>query len=219
MADGQLLTDTSDMVAIHNTFRRALNDAPAQIKAVTDGDTERARRLADYLTEVLWLLHVHHEGEDELLYPLLVERAPEHSDLFSDMEAQHASVASSLESATRAAQQFGASGSAADGEEAARACTTLLESLAGHLGEEEEKVLPIAARVISPPEWGALPQHALSQYQGDRIWLLFGLALEPMNDEMRDNLLGHLPPPVLAMWTGGGSDAFTQEISVIRNGA
>ena len=81
--DEPVLIDTSDMVAIHDTFRRAFGDAPAQVAAVKDGDQERARQVADYLEEVCWLLHVHHEGEDELLYPLLKERAPEYTDLFT----------------------------------------------------------------------------------------------------------------------------------------
>jgi hemerythrin-like domain-containing protein len=216
MADDTVLTDTSDMVAIHDTFRRAFRDAPGQIQAVSDGDAETARKVADYLGEVCWSLHVHHEGEDELLYPLLKERVPEHRDLFEQMESQHAAVANSLERASQAVETFGASGSAADGREAANACESVLAVTADHLSEEEEKVLPIAARVISPPEWGALPGHALSQYKGDRMWLPFGLVLEPMSSEMRDNMLAHLPPPVLAMWTGGGADAFAAEMAMIR---
>ena len=216
MPDNPVLTDTSDMVAIHDTFRRAFGDAPGQILSVRDGDTARSRLIADYLGEVCWLLHVHHEGEDELLYPLLEERVPEHRELFERMESQHAEVISSLETATRAIEAFGTSGSAADGRQAADACESVLAATAGHLVEEEESVLPIAARVISPPEWGAMPQHALSQYQGNRIWLPFGLALEPMSSEMRGNLLAHLPPPVLGMWTGGGADAFAAEMASIR---
>jgi len=216
MADDQALIDTRDMVAVHDTFRRALGDAPAQIAAVTDGDNERARQLADYMGEVLWLLHVHHEAEDQLLYPLLEQRAPEHNALFSRMEAQHASVSTSLGAASQAVEQFGKSGSCPDGQAAADACRALLAATAEHLTEEEESVLPIAAGVISLPEWAALPAHGMQQYKGNRMWLPFGLAIEEMPNEMRDNLLAHLPPPVLAMWTGGGSAAFAKEMASIR---
>ena len=115
-----------------------------------------------------------------------------------------------------AAERFGASGSAAEGREAADACEALLAPISEHLLDEEVNVLKLASRVISPPEWAALPFHALSQYRGDRVWLPFGLALEPMNDEMRGNLLSQLPPPVLSMWTDGGSVAFTEEMASIR---
>jgi hypothetical protein len=69
--DDQILTDTRDMLAVHDAVKRAFGDAPSQLGSVGDGDAERARYLADYLGEVLWLLHAHHAGEDELLYPLL----------------------------------------------------------------------------------------------------------------------------------------------------
>ena len=97
----------------------------------------------------------------ELLYPLLCERAAEHQELFSRMDAQHVAVTSSLEAAQHAAKRFGETGSAADGRALAEACESLLETLDVHLSQEEDEVLPIAARVVSPAEWGALPAHAL----------------------------------------------------------
>jgi hemerythrin-like domain-containing protein len=79
MSNAPELTDTRDMKWVHDAFRRALADAPDQLACVQDGDTERAQRLASYLGEVLWLLHAHHDAEDELLYPLLAERVPQSS--------------------------------------------------------------------------------------------------------------------------------------------
>jgi hypothetical protein len=218
-ADNQILTDTRDMLAVHDAFKRAFGDAPGQLASVSDGDAQRARYLADYLGEVLWLLHAHHAGEDELLFPLLSERAPEERELFSRMEAQHAALLSGLQTVESAAEQFGRSGSPVDGQALASACKSLREVLVEHLDQEEQDVLPIAARCVSPPEWGALPAHALSHYEGTRVWLPFGLVLEAMPDDVREDLLAHVPPPVSQMWFGGGSDAFAKEMAVIRGGA
>ncbi len=190
---GPVLTDTRDMIALHDAFKRALRDAPSQIASVVDGDTLRARRFGDYLGEVLWLLHAHHEAEDELLYPLLSERAPEDRGLFSRMEGQHAALTSSTQAVEGATGRFGTSGSAVDGRALAKASESLRDTLTEHLDEEEEAVLPIAARCVSPPEWGAMPAHALSHYPGTRVWLPFGLVLEAMPDDVRENLLAHVP--------------------------
>ncbi len=217
--DDQILTDTRDMLAVHAAFKRAFGDAPRQLASADDGDTQRARYLADYLGEVLWLLHAHHDGEDELLYPLLSERAPEERELFSRMEAQHAALVSSIQAAESAAERFGRSGSVVDGQALASACTSLCEALVEHLDQEETDVLPIAARCVSPPEWGTLPAHALSHYEGTRVWLPFGLVLEAMPDAMREDLLAHVPSPVSQMWFGGGSDAFANEMATIRGSA
>ena len=163
MSNTPALTDTRDMKCIHDAFRRALGDAPDQIASVEDGDSEKAQNLASYLGEVLWLLHAHHDGEDELLYPLLVERVPESKDLFSRMEAQHAAGALRIEAAQEAAERFGKSGSTEDGEALASACRSLLDEVAGHLTEEEAEVVPIASRTVTPEEWGAPPAHESSR--------------------------------------------------------
>ncbi len=216
--DNQIQTDTRDMLAVHNAFKRALEEAPSQLASVGDGDAQRASYLADYLGEVLWLLDAHHTGEDELLYPLLLERAPEERELFSRMAAEHAAVHSSLQATESAAERFGRSGSAVDGQALASACQSLREALVEHLDQEEKDVLPIAARCVSPPEWGALPADTLSHYSGTRVWLPFGLVLEAMPVDVREDLLAHVPPLVSQMWFGGGSDAFAKEMAVIRGG-
>ena len=219
-ATGNVATDTRDMVGIHNTFRRALGDAPGQIGAVREGDRDRAQQLGDYLSEILWLLEVHHSGEDELLYPLLEQRAPEHLELFRQMGAQHATVHTSLEAAKTAAKQFGASGSVADGQAAAVACQALLAATEGHLREEEEMVLPIARHASYPHLSGGqcrlmlCPSIAVTGF-----WLPFGLAFESMPEDIQQSLLAHLPPPAIAMWSGGGSDAFAKEMAQIRRGS
>jgi len=217
-ADGVGLTDTRDMVAVHDALRRALVDAPSQLASVRNGDTQRARYLVDYLDEVLWLLRTHHGGEDELLYPLLSQRAPEGQELFSRMGAQYVAVSSSLAATERAIERFGTSGSVAAGQALASVCEWLRERLVEHLNAEEQDILPIAARCVSPPEWGALSAHALTRYCGTREWLPFGLVLEATPDDGREDLLAHLPPPVSGMWFGGGSDAFAKEMAVIRAG-
>lgn len=216
MADAPALTDTRDMKWVHDAFRRGLGDAPGQIASVEDGDTERAQNLASYLGEVLWLLHAHHNGEDELLYPLLAERVPEAKDLFSRMEAQHGAVTLRIEAAQQATERFGQSGSTEDGEALASACRSLLDEVSGHLTEEEQEVVPIASRTVTPEEWGALPAHVLSQYSGPRLWLPLGLATEMFPDDLREQVFSHVPPPVSEMWYGFGSDAFAKEMATIR---
>lgn len=209
--------DTDDMIWVHNAFRRAFTDAPTQVASVRQGDGERAQYVAGYLAEVLWFLHAHHDGEDELLYPLLRERVPATGALFSRMEAQHDAVAAGIQDAERVAERFGRSASTDDGEALAAACRFLIESASDHLTEEETEVLPIASRTISAEEWGALPAHALSRYRGTRVWLLLGLVIEAIpDDDRRARMIGGLPPPVVEMWTGFGSDAFTDAIRSIR---
>jgi hypothetical protein len=213
--DDAPMTDTSDMPLVHEAFRRGLGEARSQLGFIDDGDIERSAHFAAYVTDLLWLLHAHHDGEDVLMYPLLVERAPEQSALFARMDEQHQSVESGLTSATQAAARYGASGSTADAAALADACESLLAQLETHLGEEETEVMPIASRVVTQDEYSRLPGHAMMAYQGDRIWLPFGLATEAFPPPMLDKILS-APTPIGPMWLGGGRDAFAAEMRLIR---
>jgi hemerythrin-like domain-containing protein len=209
------LTDVSDMYSVHEAFRRGLRDARSQITAA-EGNAEHARRFSDYFAELLFLLHAHHGGEDELLYPLLVERAADERDLFLTMDAQHRGVEESLEACVAANAAFGESATASDGVLLADACDELAATLTPHLDEEEVTILPIAAKFVSPEEWGMLPGHAMLSYQGERIWLPFGLATEAMSADTLVEVTSHLPPPLQDMWFGFGADAFSTLMIEIR---
>ena len=65
----------------------------------TAGDVARARTVAGHAREVLDMLHHHHEGEDEVLWPRLSARTRFHADLLARMDSQHHGLAVLLEHA------------------------------------------------------------------------------------------------------------------------
>jgi hypothetical protein len=209
------VTDVRDMFSVHEAFRRGLREAPLQIAAI-DGDEERASRFAAYLGDLLWLLHAHHDGEDELLYPLLVERVPDDRSLFDEMDAQHRGITDALSTCLRANSSYGESPSTPHARNLSEACDTLGAALGGHLDQEETDILPLAQVWVTPEEWGQLPGHAMRSYQGPRLWMPLGLATEAMPDDLRAGIESHLPPPVASMWFGGGADSFSAEMELIR---
>jgi hemerythrin-like domain-containing protein len=216
MSDDQFIqTDVRDMYSVHEAFRRGLRDAGPQIAAV-NGDAEGAARFSAYLCDLLELLHAHHDGEDELLYPLLVERVPSERALFDEMDAQHRGVTDAVNACLGANSSYAESASIEDGKALREACDALGAALEGHLNQEETDILPLAQVWITPEEWGQLPGHAMRSYQGSRLWMPLGLAIEAMPDDLRSRVASHLPPPVASMWFGGGADSFSTEMELIR---
>jgi hypothetical protein len=197
-------TDTSDMIGVHNVFRDALESAPALLAASVT-DERRASAVASYYDVVLRLLHAHHEGEDELLTPLLIERC--NGAELSDVEriaAQHGAVTEALSNASESLTGW----RSAPGEQSAEALRSALaavqRALLPHLDEEERVVLPIAARHITAEEWGALPGHALRQFDGSDLWLVLGLVFDHMTADQLAAARSHMPPPLLTAWTTDG---------------
>jgi hemerythrin-like domain-containing protein len=199
--------DTSEMVVVHDAFRDTLSAAQKLVESVDAGDGERVALLRSFYDNVIAFLIGHHEGEDELIYPLLVERAPEHEDLIRRVNAQHDEIHGLIES-TSAAVAAWTAGDAASQSAAAAALDGLGARLAVHLGEEEREMLPLCEEHVSVEEWGALPGHVLRNYSGDKVWLVLGLIRERMSQAQRDAMLQKMPPPVVEMWTGFGENAF-----------
>ena len=211
------LADTSDMIGFHRVFREALSSAPRLVGSAPDGDLNRAEQVASYYDNVLRLLHAHHEGEDELLTPKLVERQPDSADLILRVAAQHHDVLAALAAAETAVQTWRGDPSAARRDDAVQALAALDVTLVPHLDEEEREVLPIAARCINVAEWGELPAHGIRTFSGDKPWLILGLIQEQMTPDQIADMEAHMPPPVAEFWASAGRPMFAHYVDELRS--
>lgn len=209
-------TDTSDMHIPHNMFRAAFREMPALVTGVAAEDTQRSALVGSYVDNVVRFLDAHHGGEDELVWPLLVQRCPPEANLVARMEQQHAAVHQLRDRVDGVLETWTQTAEPVPGRELAEALESLRDQLEVHLGEEERDILPLASRNISAEEWGALPGHAMAHFTGDKIWLILGLVLEQMTDEQRKSTLALLPPPAVEMWTTEGNAAFDEFITAVR---
>lgn len=208
-------TDTSDMIAVHDALRRVLRTAPDVIARVPAGDDDRVAVVASYFANALAFLHVHHEGEDELLWPKLMERVDDR-ELVARIAAQHGDVTGALAEAEATLATWAGSPTVANGEALSASLAELDAVLSPHLADEEAMILPLAAVHISPPEWGGLAAHGMANFSGDKMWLILGLIREAMTDEQRASMLEHMPPPAVEFWTGVGEPQFTSFIATVR---
>jgi iron-sulfur cluster repair protein YtfE (RIC family) len=203
------LADTTEMASVHRVFRNALSQVP-QLVGPAAGDADRAELVGSYYDNVLNLLHVHHEGEDMLLTPLLLERgtADETAEI-ARIAAQHAAVKGDIETAEARIADFRSSPTVDAAAALAGSLATLNASLVAHLDEEENIAMPIAAKYVNVAEWGQLPAHGLQHFSGDKLWLVLGLLRAEMSDAQRANMDAHMPPPVFQFWTETGESLYT----------
>jgi hemerythrin-like domain-containing protein len=211
-------TDTSDMLAVHGAFRSSLGDAPAVVDRVADGDVERAAVVANFYDNVLDFLHVHHSGEDDLIWPKLWARCPDQVAEVDRIASQHDDVVGLVDDARSTLARWAETGSSADALAVAGAMTALCDVLVPHLGEEEQVILPICSDHISPAEWAELPVHGFSHFGGDKPWIVLGLILDNMPEAHREFLVANMPPPAQAMWTGFGHQAYSSLATSLREG-
>ncbi|MGY1810015.1 hemerythrin domain-containing protein [Blastococcus sp. SYSU D00669] len=194
-ADPQL-TDVHDMYVVHRAFRREFGLMPALVRAVRPGDTARAAVLARHARFILTGLHLHHTGEDELLWPKLLERCPPDEALIQRMEAQHHRVEECTAELQAALTRWEAEARPAVTEEVASLLVELADGLFEHLAEEEQHILPLAARHVSQEEWAELGQHGMSRMQKADLPILFGAVLEDATPEEAKEMYAVVPLPV-----------------------
>ena len=201
---GNYTTNTEDMRAVHAALHSWLGGVGALV-AGAGSDPAKVAIVASYCENVLEFLHVHHEGEDELIYPVLEARCPQHAELLVRIDSQHTLLVEPMSQARDAVAAWQQAPTSASADAVVAAISLVDETLRPHLAEEELEVLPIASAYIAPEEWGQLPGHALQTFAGDKPWLALGLVREALPEEHRVEMLANMPPPVRDLWTNEGS--------------
>lgn len=212
---GSYETPTSDMIAVHQALIGSLDAAPTLVERAGN-DPERAETVGSFYENVLEFLHVHHEGEDALLYPLLEQRCPDSKPTLNRIEAQHSLLDDPMAKAGAAVAAWRDSPSTESARGVVGSVAAVGEALRPHLEEEEATVLPIASAWVSPEEWAQLPGHALQTFRADKPWLAIGLIREGLTEEQRDEMLEKMPPHVQALWTDQWQPAYAAFIAEVR---
>jgi hypothetical protein len=190
---------------------------PLLVGAAPAGDTDRTGLLGSYDDKVLRFLQVHHDGEDELMTPLLSECCTaEDAVVVRRVADQHGDVHGPIHDADDALRLWTASANPEAGADFVAALGRLHDALAPHLEDEEAHILPLVAAYLSAPEWGALAEHGLTSFAGDNIWLILGLVQESMTDAQSAAMLAQMTPPAVEAWRDTGSAAFEAFVAAVR---
>ncbi|WP_109778175.1 hemerythrin domain-containing protein [Streptomyces sp. CG 926] len=211
--------NTHEMVVIHRGLRREARLLVELIAAVAPGDTARARTLGDHFRDYRLGLTGHHHGEDAYLWPPLMARVDLEADLVLRMEAQHDRVAASLEAVGEALPAW--EGWAGEAERdvlvslLAEHRTVLLE----HLDDEEESLLPLAARHLSAHEWDRLGEHFLAATPKPKLLFFLGMVLEEADRAERASMLASLPLAGRLLWRTVGRPAYARRVRAVRRTA
>src|SRR5262249_16104711 len=94
--------DVRDMAIVHRTFRNAYNESAKLVRAAPTPSQGRVAVLADHNDFAIMELHIHHDGEDELLYSKLIERVPEQAPMTEEVEHEHELIKTALDDTSAA---------------------------------------------------------------------------------------------------------------------
>ncbi|GAB3263396.1 hypothetical protein GCM10027456_45600 [Kineosporia babensis] len=214
--------DTWEMVFAHKIYRREFRILPGIIRAVADSDRRRAELVGAHLQLVVGALHHHHEAEDDLLWPIMLQRViSTDSEIVLRMESQHERLENLLNQVNtlNAGWRGSAAGPARD--ELADVLAQASAALDEHLADEERDLLPLVPGNVSPAEWEALNERARSgmAVKNPKLALvLLGFALEDATEQEKQSILAELPAPIRLLWRWPGQRWFAQARDELRHG-
>ena len=185
--------DMSMMFAMHDALRRELVQV-GRVARLRDDHPGRLLRAALGWELFKKFLLVHHQSEDDTLWPTLrtnVAGQPDRVALADALEAKHAVIEPLLTAIDAAAadpdygyQRFG------------DIVDELATKLSAHLSHEETDGLPLIDTSLTAQEWQRFAQVHAERIAGDAPmympWLLNGA-----NPQTLDAILGKFPPPLL----------------------
>lgn len=208
--------DVRDMAIVHKTFRATFDESAALVESEPNATAERVAFLADHIDFSLTLLQLHHEGEDELLWPLLIERVPAEAAMVQRVADQHHDVSAGMDRARSANNAWRAQPTEVNGKELAASLSDLSRVLCNHLDDEERLVVPLAAKTMTQDEWQGLGKHAQAAIPQDRMFIAFGMLLDRLTDDERAFLMGGVPEPVQQLWQTVGQPTWQSYADELR---
>src|SRR5215475_9272712 len=130
--------EVRDMAIVHSIFRGGFVESAMLVRAAQTPSPERVAFLADHIELGVAALHHHHEAEDTLLYPTLVDRVPEQAEVTEHVDKEHVLIQSGLEAVSAACAAWRKRPSAETREALAAAIDDLHSVTLPHLDHEEQ---------------------------------------------------------------------------------
>ena len=170
--------DLLPMYLMHHAFRRDLSRFAAAAAGTAVGNRRRWTALSRRWRRFSRVLHLHHAGEDDILWPLLLTRVDSAGDqagraTLEAMETEHKEIDPLLTACTAG---FTAMASGADTDTRAALVVRVAAAaarLGQHLGHEETDAMVLVQRHITPAEWEAMhPEFGRHYTAADALFAL-----------------------------------------------
>jgi hemerythrin-like domain-containing protein len=211
MPKTQPMADSRDMLVVHDMFRREFAAIPGLVSGVDEGDDVQVAVVADHVEWMVMFLHTHHEGEDMLVWPRLVERCPAEAEpLIFTMESQHHGLALALDSLAAQAVEWRRTSAMQEREALAGAATELLMRIAEHLDLEELKVLSLIDTYLTEKEWKEVGGSGLKSMSFGQLQVAFGAILHDATREQVKIMRDVIPRPAWIVFSLLGPRAYAR---------
>ena len=203
------LADVRDMFAVHTMFRREFGLMSSLVRNVIADDKLRTTVVADHVAFVSLMLHLHHEGEDAHIWPLLYERGGEQiADIVHLMEQQHEAIFTRSLQVKDALEVWHVNASAEARDVLAEVLDQMVQSIKQHLEDEEQRIVPLIERYITEAEYSVLAEEAGAHTPPEKLATVFGMMMYETPPAVVDKIVTHMPAEVRPVIRGVARKAY-----------
>jgi hypothetical protein len=188
--------DVRDIYLVHRAFRSGFAESASLVRAHATPSAARVSFLANHIDFAIRFLHIHHEGEDAMLYPLIEARVPDQAANAERVDQEHLVVSDTADAVSAACSAWRTQPTAETGQALAVALTPLEEILNSHLDDEERDIVPLAAITLSQHEWNAPGERGIAQIPRKLRPIAFGMLTDLLNETDKAFMTRALPAPI-----------------------
>lgn len=196
---------------IHAAVRRDVARTEQALRALRDGDVARARQVQVAWRNLVRELTHHHEAEDDILWPFLLQRGVD-ADLLHQMEAEHGVMKEALAAASAAIDEVATAATAASATGAAEVVARSSAVINQHLDHEERDVEAPLGDLESDPEFKALSKKLRPASMVDAANALAWMD-DGASQRERAALRATIPAPVVAVLTKVVARRYQREVA------
>ena len=179
---------------IHRAVRRDLDDFARALDSFPADDRERAAALAARFQWFDRLLTHHHEGEEEILWPVL-RTSPPTTEEVGELTDEHERIVAALAAARASFVTFRGSATAADATSAASAVRELNAAATEHFTHEESEIVELCSKADPVALKAAFKKLGRSAGLREGLWFMQWVSDGASADD-RAFLRTVIPPPV-----------------------
>ncbi len=207
-----------EMALIHRILRREFSSLRQMIVEVPAADAGRMDAIAGHLKFMLDGLQMRHTAEDDLVWPLLLERAGNGAPHVRRMEQQHRDIDTAVARVHDAVTTWASDPYEASAAELLARLDAFLAVTENHLDDEERDIVPLIDRHLNSGEWENVGQQESEGFTPSQRWIVLGQLLEVASPEEAEMMFDRLPLPVRLLWPLVGRRTYRRYIESLRGG-
>ncbi len=211
--------ETHDRVIVNRALLREFRLLPGLIRGVEPGDKPRAEMVGEHCADFTTSLRDQLAADEELLWPKLAERSPQHGDFVASMRTRGETLNASVREIGSLLPPFVVHVESDVRDRLGTVVEQVSADLTSYLTDHERHALPLVEQHLTGEEWSKVGQDSVRGVERDKMMIYLGALLEDASEDEQATYLGRLPIGARFAWKMAGRRGYQRYVTLVRGEA